>query len=530
MHFATALSGINPQVKMKTLLSNLMLVTVLLPCVLPAAAPATPARAILRLEVDGDQDLANRTTELLAAVLRDEANLEIVTASRGADFGEQFDLELICRIRRSGYRVTTVVVNAGDQSVIARESVTGNEEEIFGLIDQLGHRLVSAVNDKDATHNAVAVLDFRNDAGADSGPLASGLPDMLMTAMRQSSELTLVERAAKSSSNLSMSEVADLSRWLGAELAVTGSLTDMLHIQLEATSAKSGFIESAQRVGPRTAVADLTSAVAADLASNLGSRFSRTRTVAVLPFANHGDDRFDPLVQGLPDMLTTTLEQAAELTIIERVQIDKALRNFKLEMSGPIDSDTALEVGAWLGADAVIVGSFLRFGRVFRIDARMIDAATGEVMIAQSARGGEEEVLAMVDTLGHKLQQRFDEREGNDNQGTGTLQVVFRTAKSEMGERPVYHHLCKLYVDGDYVGLSPVVDQAAQWTLLFDKNLRTGTHRVDIVHGYVRDGVWDGRMPEQPRRFHFDVEMGGVSTIKYSFNVGWFSDEYDYEP
>lgn len=75
-----------------------------------------------------------------------------------------------------------------------------------------------------------------------------------------------------------------------------------------------------------------------------------------------------------------------------------------------------------------------------------------------------------------------------------------------MGERPVYHYICKLYVDGDYMGLSSVLADADRWTLLFDKGIRSGACRVEIVHGCVQDGQWDDRMPEQPERFYPVVE------------------------
>jgi TolB-like protein len=91
------------------------------------------------------------------------------------------------------------------------------------------------------------------------------------------------------------------------------------------------------------------------------------------------------------------------------VQIETAMRNFNLEMSGPIDPKTAVQVGAWLGADAVVLGSFLRFGDVYRIDARMIDAETGEVLAADSESGAENAVMGMVDDLGAALVARFQD-------------------------------------------------------------------------------------------------------------------------
>ena len=78
----------------------------------------------------------------------------------------------------------------------------------------------------------------------------------------------------------------------------------------------------------------------------------------------------------------------------------------------------------------------------------------------------------MVDNLGTELQRRFDAEQGGNRRGTGTLQVIFRTVESEMVERPLYHHVCKFYVDGEYLGLSPVVAPAEEWMLLFDTSLR----------------------------------------------------------
>ena len=509
-----------------------MLLVTLSAVFLGATVLSAKTSAFLRL--DGEESLMAIITEPLLAVLADEADLEIVNG----DAAEGGKLVLTCRVRCSGYRITARIVDAEDRSVITLPSLTGREDEIFEVIDQLGQRLADAVSSGDSDKHRVAVLDFGNDAGADSEPLASGLPDMLTMVMRQGSQLTLLERGdirrgaqhSRSPSHLSADAAAELSGWLGADVAVTGILTDLLDIQLEVTNAEGKLLESARRIGPRTALVDLMARLASDLGPDLDSGIPGNRMVAILPFANHGEDRFDALVRGLPDMLTTTLGQAAKLTVIERVQIDNALRNFNLEMSGPIDSETVVQVGAWLGADAIILGSFLRFGRVFRLDARMIDAKTGEVMIAQSARGGEDEVLAMVDSLGRQLQQRFDEKETTDNVGMGSLRVAFRTVKSEMGERPLYNHICKMYVDGDFVGLSPIVVDVDKWTTLFDKNLRRGPHRVQIVHGYVRDGAWDGPMPKQPRQFHPTVESGGMTTVKYTFDVGWFSDSYVYEP
>lgn len=214
-----------------------------------------------------------------------------------------------------------------------------------------------------------------------------------------------------------------------------------------------------------------------------------TWKVAVLYFENHASDEYGNFVRSIPDMLMTSLGKAERLKLIERVQIDKAIENFDLELSGAIDAQTAVEVGTWLGA---------------------------------------EEVMTMVDRLGNGLVERFANRENEEKGGMGTLEVRFKTVKKEMGERPVYFHLCKLYVDGQYMGMSPVVEKVGEEVSLFARNLRTGNHQVRIVHGYVKAGEWDGEMPVQPRPFQVEIESGGAVTVRYAFEVGWFEDRYVY--
>ena len=51
-------------------------------------------------------------------------------------------------------------------------------------------------------------------------------------------------------------------------------------------------------------------------------------------------------------------EETHRYVSMKKTEIETAMRNFNLELSGPIDSETAVEVGAWLGADAVVLGSF----------------------------------------------------------------------------------------------------------------------------------------------------------------------------
>jgi len=111
------------------------------------------------------------------------------------------------------------------------------------------------------------------------------------------------------------------------------------------------------------------------------------------------------------------------------------------------------------------------------------------------------------------------------------LRVRFMVTRAEMTERPVYFQVCRIYIDDKEVGLSPVIDKSEEWMTLLARDLAAGTHTVSVLHGFVKeDGSWDGELSQQPRVFRVSVEPDATTTVQYSYGVGWFSDDYYYEP
>ena len=101
-------------------------------------------------------------------------------------------------------------------------------------------------------------------------------------------------------------------------------------------------------------------------------------TVAVVSFKNIGESRdLDPLQKGLADMLITDLSKVKKLTLVERVKLQKLLKEIGLGMSGLVDTDTAPRVGKLLGASDVINGVFINLeGEKLRIDGNITEIKT----------------------------------------------------------------------------------------------------------------------------------------------------------
>ena len=132
-----------------------------------------------------------------------------------------------------------------------------------------------------------------------------------------------------------------------------------------------------------------------------------TKTAAILPFKNSAGTKYEGFVRGLPDMLATSLGQSKKISVIERVQVKKAVDNFKLEKTDIIDQNTAIQMGQWLGANYIVLGSFTEFAGAFRIDARLIDVKTGKFLEGQAVKASENDVLNAIDRLGAMIIHAF---------------------------------------------------------------------------------------------------------------------------
>jgi TolB-like protein len=108
-------------------------------------------------------------------------------------------------------------------------------------------------------------------------------------------------------------------------------------------------------------------------------------TVAVLPFENtgsYGQDReaFDALEVGLPAILSATLAAHPAVRVVERSRLGQALDQQKLSTAHRVDAASATEVAKAAGARYAVTGSFADFYGKFRINARVVDAQTGQIL------------------------------------------------------------------------------------------------------------------------------------------------------
>ncbi|MBI4544837.1 MAG: hypothetical protein HY703_06565 [Gemmatimonadetes bacterium] len=122
-------------------------------------------------------------------------------------------------------------------------------------------------------------------------------------------------------------------------------------------------------------------------------------TVAVLDFTGSSLtlQEASAVGKGLAGMIITELAGRPGVRVIERQQLQSVLQEQKLALSGRVDDATALEIGKLLGAQYLITGAAtLGLAKDARLDIRVLNVETSEILRAQKVTGKQEDFLDMV--------------------------------------------------------------------------------------------------------------------------------------
>jgi TolB-like protein len=124
------------------------------------------------------------------------------------------------------------------------------------------------------------------------------------------------------------------------------------------------------------------------------SLFSGTtdiKTIAVGDFENNSvytgkfkDYDFGALAKALPHLITCDLAEAGDLKVVDRQRTSELMKELAISASGVADKKQGVKIGKFLGAHAYIFGQYMVLSKdKVRIDARVVQTATGEVLQAR---------------------------------------------------------------------------------------------------------------------------------------------------
>jgi serine/threonine protein kinase/tetratricopeptide (TPR) repeat protein len=165
----------------------------------------------------------------------------------------------------------------------------------------------------------------------------------------------------------------------------------------------------------------------------------RRRAVAVLDFKN-STSRPEAawLSTALPEMLTTELAAGEKLRTIPGEEVAQMKMNLSLPDSDTLAAQTLSQVGKTLGADLVVLGSYVALpGGKLRVDLRLQDVAAGETLISVKETGAESNLFDLVSSAGAQLREKCDAGQLNSQDQAGVRAALPSTPQAS-----------KLYAEG----------------------------------------------------------------------------------
>ena len=123
------------------------------------------------------------------------------------------------------------------------------------------------------------------------------------------------------------------------------------------------------------------------------------QTVAVLEFEGRGISQLES--KTLTDRLMSEMVNTDAVIMVERNQMDEILNEQGFQQSGCTSSECAAEVGALLGVQNMVSGSFGKLGNSYTIDAKMFSVETGATIrtVSKTYKGAVDNLLTVIEVV-----------------------------------------------------------------------------------------------------------------------------------
>ncbi len=156
-------------------------------------------------------------------------------------------------------------------------------------------------------------------------------------------------------------------------------------------------------------------------------------TVAILDFEGRGISQLE--AQTLTDRFTSELASTNAMILVERNQMNEILDEQGFQQSGCTSAECAAEVGALLGVQHMIAGSFGKLGTSYTIDAKMFSVESGktEKTVSATYKGEIDGLLTEIEILAWELMNLNPPQELLEKQAAGQQPVAVAAPAKEKG-------------------------------------------------------------------------------------------------
>tara|TARA_Y100000590_G_scaffold52597_2_gene55179 strand:+ start:1536 stop:2252 length:717 start_codon:yes stop_codon:yes gene_type:complete len=140
----------------------------------------------------------------------------------------------------------------------------------------------------------------------------------------------------------------------------------------------------------------LTEKVSQDLAQG-------KETVAILAFEGRGISEMEAAT--LTDRLMSEMVNTDAVIMVERNQMEEILQEQGFQQSGCTTAECAAEVGALLGVQNMVSGSFGKLGNTYTIDSKMFSVETGATIrsVSKTYKGEVDGLLSVIEVVAWEL-------------------------------------------------------------------------------------------------------------------------------
>jgi tetratricopeptide (TPR) repeat protein len=202
---------------------------------------------------------------------------------------------------------------------------------------------------------------------------------------------------------------------------------------------------------------------------------AQENSVAVMPFENlTGDSEYDMWQDGLPELLITALSASQDLYVLDSRTMSDILSSMEQPHTAQILPSVGSEIATRAKVKTFILGNILKAGEKLRIQVKLLDTVTGEVVRSDFIDGeGQDDFFNMAETLSDHVKDYLEIKAFAEDPDYPLSDVLTSSAEA-------YRHYIEgrsLFIASDYQAAIESFTRAVE----IDTNFTTAQAHLAIV-------------------------------------------------
>ncbi len=230
-------------------------------------------------------------------------------------------------------------------------------------------------------------------------------------------------------------------------------------------------------------------------------KITQHNSVAIMPFENlTGDPEYDMWKDGIPELLVTALSSSRDLYVLDGRTLADIVASMGGGASGQIAASAGLEIAAKAKVKTFILGNILKAGEKLRIQVKMLDTRSGEVIRSDLVEGdAQTDFFEMAETLSDHVKDYLEIKAFAEDPDYPLSDVLTSSVEA-------YRHYVEgrsLFIASDYQAAIESFTRAVE----IDTNFTTAQAHMAIVFWNI------GRMDEA--KYWFDKAYSRKNEVPY---------------